>query len=265
MILDEIVAHKMKELRRRRTMVPLSTLMTQVKAQPAPIPFVAALRGAQPALIAEIKRASPSRGKIAPRLDPTELVLTYAAHRAAAISVLTDEKFFHGSLADLAAVKQALLHAGWKVPVLRKDFILSPYQVHEARAAGADAILLIVALLTDALLASLLAETHRLGMAALVEVHGEQELARALRLRPQVIGINRRDLRDFHIDPDIFAQLRPLIPAGPLVVAESGIHSGRDVTQLRKLGADAVLVGETLVRATDVAAKVDELCAGGKG
>ena len=265
MILDEIVAYKKEELRRRQVNASLSTLTAQAKAQPAPISFVGALQGEQPALIAEIKRASPSRGEFARKLDPIELALTYTEHGAAAISVLTDEKFFHGTLADLTAVKQALLHAGWKVPVLRKDFIFSPYQLLEARAAGADAILLIAALLSEELLSSLLAETHRLGMTALVEVHDEAEVERALRLHPRVIGINRRDLRDFHIDPDIFAQLRPLIPAGPLVVAESGIHSGTDVNQLREMGADAVLVGEAVVSAVDVGAKVAELRGGGNG
>lgn len=265
MILDEIVAYKVEELRRRQVAVPLSTLETRAKAQPTPISFVAALRGGQPALIAEIKRASPSRGELARRLDPVKLSLTYAEHGARAISVLTDEKFFHGALADLTAVKQALVRASWKVPVLRKDFIFSPYQLLEARAAAADAVLLIACLLAEELLSSLLAETHRLGMTALVEVHNEEEIARALRLHPRVIGINRRDLRDFHIDPDIFAQLRPLIPAGPLVVAESGIHSSRDVIQLGEMGADAVLVGEALISADDVGAKVAELRAGGEG
>jgi len=262
MILDEIVAHKVEELRRRQVAVPLSVLETRARAQPAPISFVAALRGGQPALIAEIKRASPSRGELARRLDPVKLSLTYAQHGARAISVLTDEKFFHGSLADLTAVKQALLHAGWKVPLLRKDFIFSRYQVYEARAAGADAVLLIASLLAEELLSSLLAETQRLGMAALVEVHTEEELAEVMPHHPQVIGINRRDLRDFHIDPDIFARLRPLIPAGPLVVAESGVYNGRDVIRLGEMGADAVLVGEALVSADDVGAKVAQLCRG---
>ena len=264
MILDAIVAHKKEELRRRQVEVPLSMLATRVKAQPTPISFVEALQGKRPALIAEIKRASPSRGEFAQGLDPVELALTYAEHGARAISVLTDERFFHGSLADLAAVKQALMHADWEIPVLRKDFILSPYQLLEARATGADAILLIVSLLSEELLSSLLTETDRLGMTALVEVHNEEELERAMSLGPRVIGINRRDLRDFHIDPLLFAQLRPLIPAGPLVVAESGIHSIGDVTQLHKMGADAVLVGEVLVSADDVGAKVAELSGGDK-
>lgn len=265
MILAEILADKKKELTRRRAKIALSTLRAKAKAQPKPLSFVDALRGDQTSLIAEIKRASPSRGELAPQLDPVELALTYAEHGASVISVLTDEKFFHGALADLTAVKQALLRASWEIPVLRKDFILSPYQVYEARAAGADAVLLIVALLSDALLASLLAATDQLGMTALVEVHDEPEVERALRLHPQVIGINRRDLRDFHVDPDAFARLRPLLPPELLVVAESGVHNGADVEQLRKMGADAVLVGEALVSATDVAAKVEELCAGGTG
>ena len=263
MILDEIVAHKEEELRRRQVAVPLSTLEARVKAQPAPISFVAALREGRPALIAEIKRASPSRGEISQELDPVKQALIYAEHGAAAISVLTDEHFFRGSLVDLQAVKQALVSAGWEIPVLRKDFILSHYQLLEARAAGADAVLLIASILSDTLFSSLLTETQHLGMTALVEVHTEEELARVLVHHPRVIGINRRDLRDFHIDPDIFSQLRPLIPPDSLMVAESGIHSRLDVVKLHKMGADAVLVGEALVSADDVGAKVAELCMGG--
>ncbi|HDL85293.1 MAG TPA: indole-3-glycerol phosphate synthase TrpC [Candidatus Acetothermia bacterium] len=263
MILDEIVAHKEDELRQRRVAVPISTLEARVKAQSAPISFVAALREGRPALIAEIKRASPSRGEIVERLDPVKLALIYAEHGANAISVLTDEHFFRGSLADLEAVKQALSNARWEIPVLRKDFILSHYQLLEARAAGADAVLLIASILSDTLFSSLLAETQWLGMTALVEVHTEEELARVLAHHPRVIGINRRDLRDFHINPDIFAHLRPLIPPDSLVVAESGIHSRLDVVKLHRMGADAVLVGEALVGANDVGAKVAELCEGG--
>jgi len=263
MILDEIVAHKKEELRRRQVTVPLSTLEARAEAQPRPVSFVAALREGRPALIAEIKRASPSRGDIVQGLDPVKQALIYAEHEAAAISVLTDEHFFRGSLADLEAVKHALISAGWKISVLRKDFIISPYQLLEARAAGADAVLLIASILSDTLFSSLLAETQQLGMTALVEVHTKEELGGVLAHHPRVIGINRRDLRNFHIDPYIFSQLRPLIPPDLLVVAESGIHSHLDVVKLHKMGADAVLVGEALVSADDVGAKVTELCGGG--
>jgi len=263
MILDEIVAHKKEELRHRQKALPLSILEKRAEAQPKPVSFIAALRGGHPALIAEIKRASPSRGEIVQRLDPAKQCLIYAEHGAAAISVLTDEHFFRGSIADLEAVKHALIGSGWNVPVLRKDFIVSSYQLLEARAAGADAVLLIASILSETLFSSLLTETQQLGMTALVEVHTKKELTRVLAHHPRVIGINRRDLRDFHIDPYIFSQLRPLIPPASLVVAESGIHSRLDVVRLQEMGANAVLVGEALVSANDVGAKVVELCGGG--
>jgi len=183
-----------------------------------------------------------------------KLARAYAANGATAISVLTDARFFQGSLDDLRAVRGAV-----DVPVLRKDFVVDPYQVYEARAAGADAVLLIVAALDDATLRDLYALIRRLSMTALIEVHNAAELERALLLRPRLIGVNNRDLRTFHVTLDTVAALRPRIPDNVVVVAESGIHTPEDVARLRAIGVDAMLVGEALVTARDVGEKVRQL------
>lgn len=270
MILDRLVSHKRRELARRRSAWPLARVREQAEAQKAVCDFVAALRGPTVQLIAEIKRASPSRGVFAPGLDAATVACLYAQNGAAAISVLTDEQFFRGSLDDLRAVAEALTSmspshgAGGKVrsiPILRKDFTLDPYHVYEARAAGADAVLLIAAILDDALLRGLLALAHELGMAALVEVHDEAELERALAAGARVIGINNRDLRTFQVDLETTRRLHTLIPTdtGIIVVSESGIKTRADVERLATYGVDAILVGEALVTAADIAAKVREL------
>ena len=233
---------------------------------PAPRPFLSPLTAGAPQpvrLIAELKRASPSRGLIAPHVDLSAMARVYAVNGAAAISVLTDEKFFMGSLALLSALRVA---SDLPLPLLRKDFILARAQVYETRAAGADAMLLIVAALGDApdsrgnSLAELHALTLELGLTALVEVHSRAELERALRLPGlQLVGINNRDLGTFQVSLDTTAELRPLVPAGLRVVSESGIFSAADVARLGALGVDAVLVGEGLMAASDPAAKVREL------
>ncbi|NLF03356.1 MAG: indole-3-glycerol phosphate synthase TrpC [Anaerolineales bacterium] len=262
MILDDIMVHKRIEVAHRSSIQSLAALMRIAIDRPPALDLVEALEQPGVRLIAEIKRASPSRGLLCPSLVPAEMARTYATHGASAISVLTDEHFFQGSLDDLLAVKAALREAGAALPVLRKDFICDPYQVVEARAYDADAILLIVAALSDDTLGELLALSRALGMAALVEVHDATELRRALLHAPQVIGINNRDLRTFTVDLDTFGRLRPDIPAGIVTVAESGIHSTADVARLAEMGADAVLVGEALVTAPDVAARVRELAGG---
>ena len=221
---------------------------------PPPRDLAAAVRAPGVSLIAEIKRASPSRGLLCPDLDPEVLARTYEAFGASAISVLTDEHFFQGSLQDLHEVRHAV-----HLPILRKDFVVDPYQVFQARAAGADAVLLIVAALTDAELTSLYRLVHRLAMEALVEVHNIAELERALMLGPRLVGINNRDLHSFEVRLDTTLELRPLIPSETLVVAESGIHTTADVARLAAGAVDAMLVGESLVRAQDVGAKVREL------
>lgn len=218
--------------------------------------FTAALRPAPGGvkLLAEVKKASPSRGVIATSFDPVGLATTYARHGAAAISVLTDEKYFQGSLALLEAVRAAVA-----VPLLRKDFTLDEYQLWEARAAGADAILLIVSILDLHALRDLQAAAKGLGLAALVEVHTAEELDVALSSGAAIVGINNRDLRTFETHIETTLALLPLIPPGPIAVSESGFARGEEVRRVVAAGAHAVLVGEGLVRAADVAAKVREL------
>ena len=259
-ILDRIVAAKRYELERRRKQEPLAILRGRL-AQAAPTRSLAqALRGPSLALIAEVKRASPSRGVLRADLDAQALACTYAGNGAAAISVLTEEQHFQGSLDDLTAVRAALDGCGDpRPPLLRKDFLFDAYHLFEARAYGADAVLLIAAVLNPGLLAELLALARTLGLECLVEVHNERELERALAADAQIIGINNRDLRTFEVDLAVSERLRPLIPEDRVVVAESGIHTRADVERLRALGVNAVLIGEALVTAEDAGAKTREL------
>ncbi|MGQ9628082.1 MAG: indole-3-glycerol phosphate synthase TrpC [Anaerolineae bacterium] len=259
MWLDQIIAHTRDEVARREQIVPLSELEVRCADSPPPLDFLAALRGPGVSLIAEVKRASPSHGLLLSEFDPVYLAMTYAQNGAAAISVLTEERFFQGSLLHLSNIKAALQREGLSVPLLRKDFILTAYQVYEARAFRADAILLIVAALDEGALAGLLALAEGLGLASLVEVHSEDELSRALPLKPGIIGINNRDLSTFQVNLETTFRLCPLIPAGTLVVSESGIRNRQDVERLGEAGVDAVLVGEALVAAADVVRKVREL------
>lgn len=255
MILDTIVAHKRRELEHLKGRQPLATVRAAAEDAPPPADFATALAAPGVQLIAEIKRASPSKGVFQADLDPVAQAQIYVENGASAISVLTDEHFFRGSLEDLRAVKRAYP----TVPALRKDFLIDPYQVYEARAAGADAVLLIVAILDDNQLRDLLALTCELGMDGLVEVHDEAELSRALNVAARVIGINNRDLRDFTVDLRTTERLHPLIPDGTIIIAESGIHTAADVQRLARAGVDAILVGEALVTAPDTAARVREL------
>lgn len=257
-ILDKIIAWKRDEIAHHKRARPIEAVRAEIGLSPLPRDLAAALRAPGVSLIAEVKRASPSKGLLRHNLDAVALAQEYEANGAAAISVLTDQHFFQSELGHLQAVRQNV-----DLPVLRKDFIFDPYQVYEARAHGADALLLIVAILSDGLLAELLALTHELGMTALVEVHNEEELTRALRLRPRVVGINNRNLHDFSVDLATFGRLRPLLTDATVAVSESGVHTAADVRHLAEMGADAVLVGEALVTAPDVAAKVRELAAGG--
>lgn len=243
-ILDEIVAWKRVEIEQRMAEQPLDTLR-QAAVDVAPArDWTGALRVPGVSLIAEVKRASPSAGLLRADLDPAALATEYEQAGAAALSVLTDGRYFQGSLDDLRAARAAV-----SLPVLRKDFLVSPYQVYEARAAGADALLLIVAVLDDEALGELYRLAGALGMAALVEVHDEAELQRALAIAPAVVGVNNRDLHTFRVDLDTTARLRAQIPDEILLVAESGIRTPDDVAHLAAIGADAMLVGETLVRA----------------
>jgi indole-3-glycerol phosphate synthase len=255
MILDRILANKYLEVAQRRISMPIEPLRERALAQTRPRDFLDALREAgRPALIAECKKASPSKGLLRIEYDPAQLARTYAENGAAALSVLTDEKFFQGSLHDLSVAREA---AG--LPVLRKDFIVDGYQVYEARAAGADAVLLIGAALRLDRLRELHALIGELGMTALVEIHDEAEVETALQITPRLIGVNNRNLHDFSVDVQTTARLRKCIPAEIVLVAESGIHTADDVSRVRDMGVDAILVGEALVTAGDVGAKVREL------
>ena len=255
-ILDDIVRDTREELARRRAARPSAELERACRGLGAPRDFEGALRPAPGgvALIAEVKRASPSRGVLAADIDPAALARAYAAAGAAAISVLTDAKYFRGSLDDLARVRAVV-----DVPLLRKDFTLDEYQLWEARAAGADAVLLIVAILPPPRLRDLLAAAKGLGLAALVECHTAAELDAALAAGSRVVGINNRDLTTFETRLETTLELAPLVPPGPLVVSESGFQTAADVRRVVAAGVRAVLVGEGLVRAPDVAAKVREL------
>ncbi|MDO8687547.1 MAG: indole-3-glycerol phosphate synthase TrpC, partial [Dehalococcoidales bacterium] len=207
--------------------------------------------------IAEVKKASPSKGIIRADFDPVAIARVYAANGAAAISVLTESKYFQGSLNYLKDIRDAL--GDKKIPLLRKDFIFDPYQVYEARAYGADSLLLIVAMLTPEKLKELLELSHRLKMMCLVEVHNEAELKVALNYEASIIGINNRDLNTFETDLTTTERLRPLIPADRLVVSESGIKDHSDMEKLGRLGVDAVLIGESLMASDNIAAKMKEL------
>ena len=259
MILDTILEHKERELAERQAAVPLAGLVKRAEATEPPRDFAAALRQDGIRLIAEIKRASPSKGVFAPGLDPAALAQTYEAGGAGALSVLTDERFFQGSLADLGAARAAT-----SLPALRKDFTTDEYHAVEARAAGADAILLIVAALPPPRLRALLRCAADWGMAAIVEVHTADETARALDVDAPIIGINNRNLHTFETTLETTAKLRALIPSDRLVISESGIHTPADVARLRGWGVDAMLIGEALVTAPATAAKVASLVEAGR-
>lgn len=254
MILDDIVDNKRKEIIASKRRITLADLKKRAATQSPPLDFTSALSGSGLKLIAEIKKASPSKGIIREKFNPTEIAKLYAENGASAISVLADEKFFQGKLEYLSAIRQVV-----KIPILRKDFILDQYQVFESRAYGADAILLIVAILTPAKLIALLKLSHSLGMTCLVEVHNEAELNVAIQASARIIGINNRDLTTMTTDITTTERLQLQIPTGRLVVSESGIKDRRDIERLEKLGIDAVLVGETLMGSPDIAGKIKEL------
>lgn len=260
-ILDRILARTASDIAERRAAVPVAALEARAAARPAPVGLRSALAGPGVAVIAEVKRASPSRGVFPVEIDPPAAAAAYLAGGAAAISVLTDGPFFHGSLADLETVA-AVAHARPNpAPVLRKDFVVDPYQVVEARAHGADAVLLIVAALADADLAALLRAARGYGLEALVEVHDAAELERAAAAGADLIGINNRDLRSFDVDLGVAERLAPRAPEGAVLVGESGVFSAADVARLGRSGVDAVLVGESLIVAPDRTAAVRALLA----
>ena len=254
-ILDKIVAAKREELAAAKLAAPLAEVRQAAAEQQRPLDLSAALSGGI-RLIAEVKKASPSRGLLLPDFDPVRLAGTYVANGAAAVSCLTDPRF-QGELAHLSSIKQS--GASGLAPVLRKDFIFDPYQVYEARAAGADAILLIVAILEPAQISALLEIARSLEMQCLVEVHDETELETAVDAGAEVIGINNRDLHTFTTDLAVTQRLAPLVPRDRVLVSESGIFTPDDLRLLESVRVNAVLVGEAIVTAPDIAAKVREL------
>jgi indole-3-glycerol phosphate synthase len=256
-ILDAIVADKRADLESRRKVQPIEIVRAQAFAGPRTLRLAPRLRGTTVKLIAEIKRASPAAGLLEQEFNPVERAMQYALGGAAGISVLTEERRFLGSLEDLINVRKALTaHGEGRPPLLRKDFLFDPYQIYEARAAGADAILLIVAILPAATLKALLTLARELDLSAIVEVHAERELETALSAGAEIIGINNRDLRTFATSIEVTERLRPLIPPGPVVVSESGIHQRGDIKRLAAARVDAVLVGEALMRSADAASAV---------
>jgi len=257
MFLNKIIAQETVELASRKQYQPLEVLQRMIAEQPPPLDFAGALRGDRINLIAEFKKASPSKGPIRAQANPEEIARAYAENGAAAISVLTEASHFQGSLAHLTNIRAAL--ADKQLPLLRKDFLFDPYQIYESRAYGADALLLIVAILTSKKLGELLEISRRLGMSCLVEVHDEAEVATAIANGAGIIGINNRDLVTFEVDLATTARLIQHIPRDRVVVAESGLSERQDVEELINLGVDAVLIGEALMRAPDIAIKIKEL------
>ncbi len=256
-ILDEIMRHHREQLPKIMRETPFTDVRALANVAPPTADFYAALQGPGVSVIAECKKASPSKGLLVHKYNPVEIAKTYVKAGAVAISVLTDARHFQGSLEHLRDVKESISNlqspiSKQKIAVLRKDFIFHPYQVYEARAAGADAVLLIAAVLGTADLKTLLDLTHQLGMNALVEVHTQEEVERVLPLGPRIIGVNNRNLQTFQVDFDNTARLRKQIPPDVVVVAESGIKTADDVRFLRHVGVDAILVGETLVTSKDI-------------
>ena len=255
MILDDIVARKKERLIELKSKSIQAELEKAARLASKPRDFTLALeQGGKPAVIAEIKKASPSAGEIRPHLEVAEIAASYERAGAAAISVITEEDFFQGKLAYLTEVKRTV-----SLPILCKDFIFDPVQVLAARAAGADSLLLIAAILEQGSLVELLAMARSFGMACLVEVHDEEEMVRVLDTDARIIGINNRDLRTFQVNLDTTLRLRPRVPSDRLVVSESGIQQQEDLHSLASAAVDAVLVGTSLMRAEDPGAKLREL------
>lgn len=253
-ILDKIIATKKREVERHKCVVQLSCLLECIARRNAPLVFTAALRGEGIKLIAEVKKASPSKGILRPYFDPIALAKTYAENGAAAISVLTDAEYFQGSPEHLTAIREIV-----SLPLLRKDFIYDEYQIYESAAYGADALLLIVAIVKPKQLGKMITIDRSLGLGCLVEVHDKEELAIALDCGAEIIGINNRNLNTFEVDLNTTQRLLPFIPEDKIVVSESGINHRDDIRKLKAWGVDAVLVGEALVTAKNIPNKMKEL------
>jgi indole-3-glycerol phosphate synthase len=257
-VLDDILDGVRADLAARQELEPLDRLKEAAGRAPSPRNVMAAFRGTEVAVIAEVKRASPSKGAMAAIADPAALAADYEAGGARIISVLTEKRKFGGSLDDLAAVRAAV-----QVPVLRKDFVVSSYQLWEARAYGADLVLLIVAALEQNALVSLVERAVSIGLVPLVEVHTQEELDRALEAGARIVGINARNLRTLEVDRTVFAQLAPRVPDGIIKIAESGVRGPHDLLAYAAAGADAVLVGESLVTGKDPRSAVADLVTAG--
>ncbi len=258
-VLDEILEGVRADLDERQSRVPLARLKERAARQDPAKDVLGRLRARGVDVIAEVKRASPSKGPLAPIDDPAALARAYEAGGASIISVLTEERRFGGSLGDLDAVRAAV-----DVPVLRKDFVVSSYQLWEARAHGADLVLLMVVALEQNALVSLVERVHSLGMTALVEVHDAEEVSRAVDAGARVIGVNSRDLRTLEVDRSTFARVAPLVPSGIVRIAESGVRGPHDVLEFARAGAHAVLVGESLGTGQDPRSAVADLVAAGQ-
>jgi len=256
-ILAAIAAHVREVVAVRRRELPLAALRERPLHSAPTRGFAKALAGSQRRIVAEVKKASPSKGLIRADFDPVAIASDYAAHGASAISVLTEERFFQG---DLAYLEQ--IHASVKVPLLRKDFMLDPYQIVEAKSFGADAVLFIAAMLDGQLLVELRQQASELQMDSLVEVHSEKELETALKAGAQLIGINNRDLKTFAVDLATTERLAPLVPAGVPAVCESGIDSIEQIRRVESFGVHVFLIGESLMRAPEPGVKLSELLTG---
>ena len=260
-VLDDIIAGVRQDLKEREDRVPLARIKEMETQVPEVKDALGALRGRDGAvkIISEVKRSSPSKGALAAIPDPAALASTYEAGGATVISVLTEQRRFNGSLADLDAVRAAV-----DIPILRKDFIVTPYQIHEARAHGADLVLLIVAALEQNVLVSLLERTRSLGMEALVETHSRLEALRAMEAGASIIGVNARNLKTLEVDRSTVEQVIDVIPQDVVAVAESGVANAHDVFEYAKWGADAVLVGEALVTSGDPRASIQDMVSAGQ-
>lgn len=259
-ILDEIMRYHREQLPKLKEDVRPETVRALAQLAPPPLDFYAALTKSGVSLIAECKKASPSKGLIVHKYDPVAIAKQYEKGGASCISVLTDGRHFQGSLEHLRDVREAV-----NLPIIRKDFMFDPYQIYEARAAGADCILLIAAVLADSTVAELMAMAHKMGMNVLVEVHTDEELDRMLALDPQpkIIGVNNRNLQTFKVDFANTARLREKIPPHIAVVGESGLRTDDDVRHMRDMGVDGILVGETLVKSKNIVAKAKGFVAAG--
>ena len=253
-ILNKIIIAKREDVEQRKKSLPVSVLKERIARRQAPLDLATALNGDRTRLIAEVKRASPSRGVLRHDFNPVALAKTYAQGGAAAISVLTEANYFQGSIDHLAAIREEV-----RLPLLRKDFIFDQYQIYESSAYGADALLLIVAILSKEQLEELLSLSRHLGLSCLVEVHNESETQRALLSGAEIIGVNNRDLNTFTVDINTTHRLRSLIPQKRTVVSESGIRNRGDIEKLKEWRINAALVGEALVTTGDIPAKMREL------